>query len=180
MIHLRRSLFLNFNCHITEHPFLSSNIPSSKAYGVFISQLIRCTRDCSSYKYFILRATRTFQQATQAVIPLWALLHSGCFMADTFILFSNIKSPSHEWHSNSRTVRSTVTSLPIIIFTNFIILISSFTFQNQECFSLSIYNGCGVPVGNDYPSGHPVPSIFGLANAPWDQFSQLAVSFIYF
>ena len=38
--------------------FLSSNIPSSPAYGVFISQLIRYARACSSYEYFILRAVR--------------------------------------------------------------------------------------------------------------------------
>ena len=39
-------------------PFLSSNIPSSPAYGVFISQLIRYSRACSSYECFILRARR--------------------------------------------------------------------------------------------------------------------------
>ena len=38
----------DFNFHITNFPFLSSNIPSSPAYGVFISQLIRYTRACSS------------------------------------------------------------------------------------------------------------------------------------
>ena len=48
-----------------EH-FLSSNIPSSPAYGVFISQLIRYARACSSYEIhkaqfiqcFIPRAVR--------------------------------------------------------------------------------------------------------------------------
>ena len=48
----------DFNFHITNFPFLSSNIPSSPAYGVFISQLIRYARDCSSYECFILRARR--------------------------------------------------------------------------------------------------------------------------
>ena len=45
----------NFNFHITNFPFLSSNIPSSPTYGIFISQLIRYTRNCSSYECFILR-----------------------------------------------------------------------------------------------------------------------------
>ena len=45
----------DFNFHITNFPFLSSNIP---AYGVFISQLIRYARACSSYDCFILRARR--------------------------------------------------------------------------------------------------------------------------
>ena len=48
----------DFNSHITNFPFLSSNIPSSPAYGVFISQLIRYSRACSSYECFILRARR--------------------------------------------------------------------------------------------------------------------------
>ena len=34
----------DFNFHITNFPFLSSNIPFSPAYGVFISQLIRYAR----------------------------------------------------------------------------------------------------------------------------------------
>ena len=48
----------DFNFHITNFPFPSSNIPSSPAYGVFISQLIRYARACSSYECFILRAMR--------------------------------------------------------------------------------------------------------------------------
>ena len=58
---LRTSLYDkrdDFNFHITNFPFLSSNIPSSPAYGVFISQLIRYARACSSYECFILRTTR--------------------------------------------------------------------------------------------------------------------------
>ena len=48
----------DFNFHITNFPFLSSNIPTSPTYGVFISQPIRYARACSSYGCFILRATR--------------------------------------------------------------------------------------------------------------------------
>ena len=58
---LRTSLYDkrdDFNFHITNFPFLSSNIPSSPIYGVFISQLIRYARACSSYECFILRAMR--------------------------------------------------------------------------------------------------------------------------
>ena len=47
----------DFNFHITNFPFLSSNIPSSPAYGIFISQLIRYARACSSYECFIGGAT---------------------------------------------------------------------------------------------------------------------------
>ena len=58
---LRTSLYDKrdyFNFHITNFPFLSSNIPSSPACGVFISQLIWYARACSSYECFILRAVR--------------------------------------------------------------------------------------------------------------------------
>ena len=48
----------DFNFHITNVPFLSSNILPPLAYGVFISQLIRYARACSSYECFILRAAR--------------------------------------------------------------------------------------------------------------------------
>ena len=50
----------DFNFHITNFPFLSSNIPTSPAYGVFISQLIRCARACSSYGC-LSRGRRDFQ-----------------------------------------------------------------------------------------------------------------------
>ena len=42
----------------TYFPFLGSNIQSSLAYGVFISQLIRYARTCSSYECLILRAVQ--------------------------------------------------------------------------------------------------------------------------
>ena len=53
---LHTSLYDNrvdINSHITNIPSLSSNIPSSPAYCVFISQRIRYARACSSYEYFI-------------------------------------------------------------------------------------------------------------------------------
>ena len=44
--------------HITNFPFLSSNIPSSLAYGVFISQRIRYARACPIMNVLFLgRAT---------------------------------------------------------------------------------------------------------------------------
>ena len=49
----------DFNFHITNFQFLCGNILSSSAYRVFISQLIRCARACSSYECFILRAMQS-------------------------------------------------------------------------------------------------------------------------
>ena len=45
----------DFNFHITKFTFSSSNISSSSAYGIFISQLIWYARACSPYKCLILR-----------------------------------------------------------------------------------------------------------------------------
>ena len=74
----------DFNFHITNFPFLSSNIPSSPAYGVFISQLIRYARACSSYECFILRAARlssTLLGHLDTSLNVWN--HpSGSFMVD--------------------------------------------------------------------------------------------------
>ena len=46
----------DFNFRIVNFPFISSNIPESPAYGVYISQLIRYARACSFYDDFMCRA----------------------------------------------------------------------------------------------------------------------------
>ena len=46
----------SFNFQIVNFPFLSSNIPSAPAYGVYISQLIRYSRACDRYCDFLERA----------------------------------------------------------------------------------------------------------------------------
>ena len=46
-----------FNFHITNFPFLGSNLPALPAYGVFISQPIRYAKAYSSYGCFILWTT---------------------------------------------------------------------------------------------------------------------------
>ena len=40
---------------IVNFPFLSSNVPSAPAYGVYVSQLIRYARACSNYQDFMER-----------------------------------------------------------------------------------------------------------------------------
>ena len=45
----------DFNFPIVNFPFLSSNIPSAPAYGVYVSQLIRYVRACSNYQDFMER-----------------------------------------------------------------------------------------------------------------------------
>ena len=45
----------DFDFHIVNFPFVSSNIPSGPSYGVYISQLIRYARCCSHYDDFRYR-----------------------------------------------------------------------------------------------------------------------------
>ena len=88
----------DFNFHVTNFPFLRSNIPSSPAYGVFISQLIRYVRACSSYECFILRARRLSSKLLKQGYLVERLKSSfRKFMVDTEILFSNMKYSSHKW-----------------------------------------------------------------------------------
>ena len=45
----------DFNFPTVNFPFLSSNIPSAPAYGVYVSQLIRYAKACSNYQDFMER-----------------------------------------------------------------------------------------------------------------------------
>ena len=45
----------DFDFPIVNCPYLSSNMPESVAYGVFVSQLIYYARVCSKYDYFLFR-----------------------------------------------------------------------------------------------------------------------------
>ena len=51
----------DFNFHITNFPFLSSNIPSSPAYSVFISQLIRYAPGLLLVLMFYFEGQATFK-----------------------------------------------------------------------------------------------------------------------
>ena len=43
----------DFNFPIVNFQFMSSNIPSAPAYGVYVSQLVRCARACCNYEDFV-------------------------------------------------------------------------------------------------------------------------------
>ena len=45
----------DFNFPIVNFPFICSNIPAALVYGVYISQIIRYSRACSSYQDFLDR-----------------------------------------------------------------------------------------------------------------------------
>ena len=46
----------DFNFNIVNFPFLSSNIPQSSPYGVYVSELIHYVRASSAYSAFLVRS----------------------------------------------------------------------------------------------------------------------------
>ena len=118
----------DFNFHITNFPFLSSNISSLPAYGVLISQFIWYTQACYSYECFILRIRRLSSKLFKQGYLVERLKSSfRKFMVDTGILFSNMNSPLTNVKSH-HDPWPTGTSQPIRLSTNFMTLIPSLTF----------------------------------------------------
>ena len=57
-------------------PFLSSNIPSSPAYGVFVSQLVRYSRSSSDYLDFVKRSSILVARLAKQGFSLSKLHHA--------------------------------------------------------------------------------------------------------
>ena len=104
----------DFNFHITNLPLLSSNIPSSPAYGVFYLSTYTIRPGLLLVWMFYSEGQATFQEATQTGIPcgtleiviqevLWSI-RGSCWAIWSNPL-TNVK-----WHSDPWP---TVTSLPI-------------------------------------------------------------------
>ena len=171
--------------HITNFPFLSSNIPSSPAYGVFISQLIRYARACSSYDCFILRTRRLSSKLLKQGYLVERLKSSfRKFYGRYGDLIEQYGVTLSRMLNDILTPWPTVTSLPIRLSTNFMTFIPSLTFTRiMSGFHGAFATGVASQPGNAYPSGHLVPSpILGLANAPIveTKFLELAMSLLDF
>ena len=164
--------------------YIVYNIPSSPAYGVFISQLIRYARACSSYECFILRARRLSSKLLKQVYLVERLKSSfrkfygryGDLIQQYEVslsrMLNDILTLDQQWLPNQ-------SDFPPISWPWYRLWPS----PNYEWFPWSICNGCGMPAGNAYPSGHLVPSpILGLANAPIVEikFLELAMSLLDF
>ena len=68
----------DFTFQIANIPFISSNIPASSAYGVYISQLIHYSRDCAQRSDFLDRAQLLTQRLSKqgcVARKLKSLLH---------------------------------------------------------------------------------------------------------
>ena len=158
----------DLNFHITNFPFLSSNIPSSPAY-VFISQLIRYARACSCYECFILRAMRLFNkllwqgyvkerlESSQEV--LWSV--RGSYQTIWGPPLPNVTWHSRWWpHTVTPSLEKTLHQFMIVTDLD---LITEFDFlPNCARCPWNICNGCCMPTKDAYSSGHLVLSL-GLA-----------------
>ena len=140
-------------------PFLSSNIPSSPAYGVFTSQLIQYARACSSYECFILRARWLSSNQLKQGYLVERLKSSfrkfycryGNLIQQYEVsfsrMFNDILTLDQHWLPNQ-------SDFPPISWPWYRLWPS----PNYKWFPWSICIGCDMPAGNAYPSGHLVPS----------------------
>ena len=97
----------DFNFHFANIAFLSSNIPSSSADSVFISQLIQYARACSFYEYFILRAARLSSKLLRQGYVRERLKSSlRNFYVDIGISTNIMKSPSSKCYIIPYTMTS--------------------------------------------------------------------------
>ena len=148
----------DFNFHITNFPFLSSNIPTSPAYDVFISQLIWYARACSSYGCFILRATRLSNK----------LLEQGYVKEP---LKSSLKKFYGRYGDLIKQYEVSLSQMlmtfcDLTIYNDNPLLIRLCTeldlLPNFEWSPWTICDGCGMPTGDAYSFGHVVPSLWDL------------------
>ena len=75
-----------FGFHIVNFPFMSSNIPSSTAYDVIFSQLIKYARCCSNYSNFLSTHVAYWQDLCHRVTKsIVCSTHLKKSIADTLI-----------------------------------------------------------------------------------------------
>jgi len=67
----------DFTFTIVNFPFISSNIPASPTYGVYISQLIRYSRACAQYSDFLDRAQLLMQKLLKQRLQKFYLRHQN-------------------------------------------------------------------------------------------------------
>ena len=130
-----------FKLHITNFPFLSSYISSSPAYEVFISQLKRYARPCSSYECFILRARRLSSK----------LLKQG-------YLVECLKSSFRKFYGRNGDFIQQY-QVPLSRMLNVFLTFDHQWLPNRSD-KWSICDGCRMQAGNAYPSVQLVPSPF--------------------
>ena len=143
----------DFNFHITNFPFLSSNIPSSPAFGVFIPLLIRYAKSFSSYKCFILR-TFIYALRTGKFYGRYGDLVKHYEVSLSQMLDGILGHDTLIW-SDITPICELITELDLI--TDFDLITKFREASIEHC------NGCDKPTEDAYFSGHLVLSHLGLA-----------------
>ena len=175
----------NFNFHITNCPFLSSNFPSLPAYGIFRLQPIWYAQAFSSYEYFILKARQLSNKLLKQGYIMGCLKLS--FKIYGWYLFNSMKCPSLAMLDailKSDHFSATSHLIRLYIWLDFtpILLPWYRTLPNYERIPRSICNGCGMQAGKAYPCIHLVLSLFGtcICFNCWDQFFHTCSDFLDF
>ena len=75
----------NFNFPIVNFPFLSSNIPSAPAYGVYVSKLIHYARTCSNQDFMERGKVLTIKLLSQGYQHIKLVAHLRSSMGDIMI-----------------------------------------------------------------------------------------------
>ena len=158
----------DFNFHITNLLF-SSKIPSSPAYDVFISQLIRYAHTCSSYRYIFFWGQRDFPicfsnriRHRMLAIAIEEVLLSILVFCQTIWRFTLTYV---KWHFAAWPYTMTPsTDQTLHLFTELDLL------PNYKRFPQNICDGCCMLTGDVHCSGHRVPVPFGTCPSCWDQF----------
>ena len=174
---LRTSLYDkrdDFSFHITNCPFLSSNIPSSPAYGVFISRLIPYDRACYSYECFMLRMARLsskligqghvrerLKSSLRKFYDRYGDLiknYEVCLSQMLHAIMEHDNNYIIQWHINWIDIT------PICELITELYLISDFDLTNKfREVSIEHCNGCGWSTEDAYSSWHLVLFHLGLA-----------------
>ena len=168
--HLEYPLVLSRFC------FLSSNIPSSPAYGVVISQLIRYARVCSSYKCFILRTRRLSSKLIKQEYLFERLKSSFRKFYGRYGDLIRQCGVSLSWMLNDIMTLDpwpvTVTSKPIRLSTNSMTLIQGLTFTELRLFSMEHLQRVWLASRERLPFRTPssVPLGTCVCSNCWDQF----------
>ena len=129
------------------------------------TQALKTDAKCSIVQIKMFHTQTGIPRGTLEIViqeVVWSI--RGSYSAIWSLPVTNVK-----WHSDPWP---TVTSQPIRLSTNFMTLIPNLTFTDYEWFPWSICNGCCMPAGNAYPSGHLVPSHHCgtcLCSNCWDQ-----------
>ena len=150
----------DFNFHITNFPFLSSNIPSLPAYGDFIPQPVRYARACSLYTYecFILRARRLSSKLLKQGYLVERLKSSFrkfyCWYGDLIQQYEvSLSRMLNDILTIDQQCLLNWSDIPPILWPWY----RTWPSLNYEWFPWSICNGCGMPAGNAYTSSPPPP-----------------------